>query len=814
LRLSTKIILASSLIVLLPVVALSAIVLRGMDVLGGRMIATHQADLRETTERAVREKALDVARELEIALRGRRDLSPDALHGDATLREIAIQRVGSTGYTAVHRRDGVNLFHPDQGLEGTDLLAVASPGARYFAEFHDLFKRSLTAEEPVQGYYRWARGREVVDKFMVVAPVRGTDLLVAATIPTKDFDLSGGRQERGVAAAETEFLLLFLGASGTTLAAAIVLGALLSLSFTRPIARLQKGLAAFTQGDLLYRIPVASHDEMGTLSLMFNQMADELSAKDAQLAQKTKAAEESEKNYRRLVENLHDVASIVDRDGRITFVSPSATEILGYAPEEVVGRTLLELVHPDDVHYVDGHIQDLVRRRERRMKIEYRFRHKNGAYRTVSVRGSMLYGPGGEWLGRVAVTRDVTEERRMEKEIRLLSLAVEQSGDGILVTTLEGNVVFANRAWANLHGYESGDELVDRHQFRFHPEDEALRLQDVLQEVLAAGSWSGEMRHWRPDGSTFLSLFGCTRLRDTAGRNIGYVVIATDITARKRVEDRLRRHSDDLEALVQQRTRELQDRTRDLERAMRQAQDADATKGEFMAQVSHELRTPLNSIIGFSRLLMRATDPPLPENRRFDVELIHQNGQYLLELINGILDLSKIEAGGMDVARESFDLADVVRETIQTVQPLATLARLSLVDRVGGRSVPLYADRGKIRQVLFNLLSNAIKFTQAGEVEVSQEQTPTAITIHVRDTGIGLSPAERERIFEKFVQLAGPQHGRFAGTGIGLTVARSFVELHGGRIWVDSDLGRGSTFHVRLPKVQPEDFVVPSQELA
>ena len=809
-RLTTKLILSFVLVSLLPIVLLSFFELRETERLSARILDRYRQDLRQASEQGIRQKAADAARQIEVYLRLKPERDPDALHADAYLRSVAVQPVGQTGYTVLYRRDGTVLFHPQQRFEGVDMRAAGKEDARYYAEFYELLQRSLTSEEPVQGYYRWTTGNQVIEKFMGIAPVRGTDLLLAATIPVNEFELPLAHGEQGITSVGAQFGVLLYAVSGLILGLAIAVGALLSLSFTRPIARLQKGLTAFTKGDLLYRIPVRSHDEMGTLSLMFNQMAEELSVKDAQLVRKTKAVEESERSYRRLVENLHDVASVIDAQGRISFVSSSVTEAFGYAPEDLVGTRLLDLVHPDDEPYVEAHIAEAARTRARRIKVEYRLRDKSGAYRTLSVRASMLFSPAGEWLGRVAVSRDVTEERRMEAQVRLLSLAVEQSADGILVSNLEGAVVFANGAWVRLHGFDSAEELIDRHMYRFHPDDEAMRLQDVLQEVLAEGNWSGEVRHLRRDGSTFPSLYMCTLLRDTAGRNIGYVVIATDITERKGVEDRLRRHSDDLELLAQLRTRELQERTRESERAVRHAQEADRMKTEFMAQVSHELRTPLNSIIGFSRLLLRSSDPELPERQRFDVDLIHQNGLYLLELINGILDLSKIEAGAMELSRETFELADVVRETMQTVQPLATLAHLQLVDRVSGQSVPLFADRAKIRQVLFNLLSNAVKFTVSGEVEVSHEQTPTSITIHVRDTGIGLAPAEKDRVFEKFVQVASPHHGRLAGTGIGLTVAKSFIDLHGGKVWVDSEVGRGSTFHVQLPKAQPGDFVTPA----
>ena len=800
-RLSYKLILAFLLVTLLPVVFLAQVGVEKIEEFGTKVIENSRTSIQAASRKAVVQKATDVAAQVEIYLRSKPRRGIDALHADPYLRQLAVQPVGDTGYTALHRRDGTVFFHRQQRLEGSNLLVGGPANDRFFADFTRLFERSLNADEPVQGYYQWLEKDQMIRKFMAVTPVGDSGFLLAATIPAAEFEKAMVGFEGKVTALKHELRLFVFVIAGVILGVAIIGGFAVSVSFTRPIGRLQKGLMAFARGDLLYRIPVKTRDELGTLSLMFNQMAEEIAQKNTQLQEKRCDLEKSESRYRQLVENLHDVVAFIDPGGTTHFISPGVTEYLGYRPDDLVGKAILDLAHPEDADYAQAQIRRAIKAGERTTQVEARLRSKSGEWRTMNIRASFLYDDGKP-AGTVAVAHDVTGERKMASKVRLLSLAVEQLGDGIMVCNLEGNVIVANPAWARVHGFSGSDELVERNIYAFHPDQEEMLLQDIMQAVLVDRRWSGEVRHRRKDGSTFLSLSVYSLLQDDRGRNIGYVVVATDITERKRKEETLRQYSDDLEVTVQQRTRELQEKADQLEEAMRQARDADSLKTEFLTRVSHELRTPLNSIVGFSNLLLRSGENELPERQRFDVELIHQNSLYLLDLINGILDLSKIESGVMEVERTEFDLAELAEETLRTLQPVADLSRIELVNRLAGRRVPIHADREKCRQILFNLLSNALKFTQGGVVEIADIQTPDMLTIAVRDTGIGIASSDLERAFDRFVQFASPVHGRFHGTGLGLTIARSFVEMHGGRLRAESQVGVGSTFYADIPKTK------------
>jgi signal transduction histidine kinase len=227
--------------------------------------------------------------------------------------------------------------------------------------------------------------------------------------------------------------------------------------------------------------------------------------------------------------------------------------------------------------------------------------------------------------------------------------------------------------------------------------------------------------------------------------------------------------------------------------------EASRLKSQFLANMSHELRTPLNSIIGFSKVLLNRLDGDLTERQEAYVKSVHNSSRHLLELINGILDFSRIEAGKFEMRPEKINLYDVVDECIESSLPLVRDKRVKLEKDVPLDLPPVYADRTRVKQVLLNLVSNAIKFTTAGRVLVQVRREPEALHVSVADTGIGISPADLTRLFEPFQRLDNPLAQQADGTGLGLAISKKFVELHRGRIWAESRESKGSTFHFTLP---------------
>ena len=272
-----------------------------------------------------------------------------------------------------------------------------------------------------------------------------------------------------------------------------------------------------------------------------------------------------------------------------------------------------------------------------------------------------------------------------------------------------------------------------------------------------------------------------------------------------------------VEAAAQQLALALQDaRSYELtQQALEDMREADRLKTQFLANMSHELRTPLNSIIGFSRVILKGIDGPINETQSQDLAAIYNSGQHLLGLINDILDLSRIEAGKMELSFGEVDLADIVRGVMSTAVGLVKDKPIELALDLPETLPPIHGDNIRIRQVLLNLVSNATKFTERGEVGVSARVVEHGgrreVVLAVFDTGPGIRPEDQARLFEPFSQVDASATRKSGGTGLGLSICRHLVELHGGRIWVESTIGQGSTFAFSLPLQPPEG--VPAEGL-
>ena len=286
------------------------------------------------------------------------------------------------------------------------------------------------------------------------------------------------------------------------------------------------------------------------------------------------------------------------------------------------------------------------------------------------------------------------------------------------------------------------------------------------------------------------SLIDPVKLMDVRMREIG----AGDFSNRVEVPNR-----DELGTLATNLNRMSQE----LDGLYRQLEAANRHKSEFLANMSHELRTPLNAIIGFSEVLNEGMFGGLNDKQAEYVRDIHTSGHHLLSLINDVLDLSKIEAGRMELAVSAFDLPAALEGATILVRERAHRQGVALELQVDPRLGPFSADERKFKQILLNLLSNAVKFTpEGGKVSVTAAAVDGGIEVAVSDTGIGISPDDQETIFQEFRQVGNQQTRRPEGTGLGLTLARKFIEMHGGRIWVRSELSRGSTFTFMLPSVE------------
>ncbi|GAB4268198.1 MAG: hypothetical protein Kow0092_21880 [Deferrisomatales bacterium] len=273
----------------------------------------------------------------------------------------------------------------------------------------------------------------------------------------------------------------------------------------------------------------------------------------------------------------------------------------------------------------------------------------------------------------------------------------------------------------------------------------------------------------------------------------------------------LTRALEEIRSLNAELEQRVVDRTRQLLLANEELKELDRLKSEFLANMSHELRTPMNSIIGYTQLLAEEVDGPVNEEQAKSLHKVERNAEHLLKLINDILDLSKIEAGKMFLKVKPVNLADIIADTLDTIAPLVQEHGQRLETDVPSNLPPVLGDSERIREVLINLLNNAVKFTpnegalsvraalHRGAVPDGLEPNRSYVLVQVADTGIGIAETDLDRVFGEFVQLGGPLRGAHKGTGLGLSISKRLVELHGGKIWVESAPGKGSTFSFLLP---------------
>ncbi|MBN1445231.1 MAG: transporter substrate-binding domain-containing protein [Candidatus Omnitrophica bacterium] len=261
----------------------------------------------------------------------------------------------------------------------------------------------------------------------------------------------------------------------------------------------------------------------------------------------------------------------------------------------------------------------------------------------------------------------------------------------------------------------------------------------------------------------------------------------------------LQKYAETLEKRVEERTEELSKTNSELIKARDAAEAADRTKLAFLASMSHELRTPLNSIIGFTGLLLQGMAGPLNEEQNKQLRMVKNSGQHLLSLINDVLDISKIEAGQIDVANETFDIPESVQRVVQMVRLLAESKRLLLTLNIAPDVSRITSDRRRFEQILMNLMSNAIKFTDEGKVHVDASAEKGELIIRVTDTGIGIKPEDKDKLFQPFRQLDTGLTRQHEGTGLGLSICKRLAERLGGSITVESEWGKGSVFQLTLP---------------
>lgn len=500
-----------------------------------------------------------------------------------------------------------------------------------------------------------------------------------------------------------------------------------------------------------------------------------------------KELKDSERKYRELTVQLPQTVFELDGSGKVVFINPFGRQFLGYTPDDLSAGLNFQNVVVGEERELVNHDINLALQGKPQVR-EYRLQKKDGST-FPAIAYSIPVVKEGQTIGLRGIFLDISERKRTEQSLqesenKFRGLA-EESPVGVYIVQ-DWLFKYVNPKFAGIFGY-SVEEMI----LKMGPKDIVLpmdwpKVEEGLQKKLAGviESLYYEIRGLTKKGDLVdIEVFGTMTIFESKPAVVGTVL---DITERKHIVD-------------------------DLLRAKEAAEEAARVKSDFLANMSHEIRTPMNAVMGMTSLILE-TD--LSAEQKEYLETIRNSGQALLAIINDILDFSKIEKGKIELERQPFHLQSCIEEALDLISPQAREKDLRLHYRTEG-NIPekMVCDASRIRQVLVNLLSNAVKFTEYGEIEVQSSVSKLPddgyeVHISVRDTGIGIPQETSGKLFLPFSQADASTSRKYGGTGLGLAISKKLVELMGGRIWFESEKGKGSTFHftVHANEVRADEF--------
>ena len=513
----------------------------------------------------------------------------------------------------------------------------------------------------------------------------------------------------------------------------------------------------------------------------------------------SRRAEEARRHLAAVVDSSEDAIISKNLEGAITAWNSGAEKLLGYTSAEAIGQRIQMLLPPGRKNE-ESDILARIRRGERVEHFETVRVRQDGKPTDVSVTISPIKDSRGTVVGASEIARDISERKWAENvlqqsEERHRKLFDHNPHPTWVYDQETLRFLAVNRAAIEKYGYSS-EEFLAMTIMDIRPPEEVPALLKDIKELSNKSGNMGVWKHRQKDG-TNISMEITSYVMSFVGR-VAVVVVAVDVTQRLRDEAEKKAIHERLAAS----NRELEIRNREVERGTKM-------KSKFLASMSHELRTPLNAIVGFSDLLAEGTPGPLNEKQRRFINHIKQGSTHLLQLINDILDLSKIEAGALELHSEEFLVGDALPEVLSTIHPLAMAKNIRVEQKVESTS-RVKADRVRFKQILYNLLSNAVKFTpKGGRIFIECDDHWDFVRVTVTDTGIGIGAQDQRVIFDEFRQAEGTADGIHEGTGLGLAITKRLVEQQGGQISVESELGRGSRFSFTLLATETKALVQP-----
>jgi hypothetical protein len=485
---------------------------------------------------------------------------------------------------------------------------------------------------------------------------------------------------------------------------------------------------------------------------------------------------ESEKRFRTMFELSPTGIILIDEKGTIIEVNSSFCETLGYSKKELLSKNIRIFCLPEQQNDIEKNITEILSGKT--LKHEVTNVKKDKTTCEIALYETMIVLPDGK-TGILSVSNDITEKKRSQEKMLTLSRALESIGECVSITDCNNKIIFINKAFCTTYGYDP-EELIGKDVAVVRSPGAYGDLGKKIISDTLNGGWTGVLNNIRKDGSEFPIELSTSPIKDEYGNLFAMIGIAVDITERQRAHE-------------------------ELIASKEKAEESDKLKSAFLTNMSHELRTPLNAIIGFSNFMMETGKDE--EDVTYS-KIIFDSGQHLLKLVEDILDTSMIEIGQLKINYGKVNLQLVLKEVKDIIQGEILRENkhnieLKLSPGLEVKSRYILTDSRKLKQVLINLLKNALKFTDKGYIEFGfndfEINNTKFLKFFVRDTGIGIDKKHHNLIFDIFRQIDDSHTRKYGGTGIGLSIAKSIVELFGGKIWVESEPGEGSTFFFTIP---------------
>lgn len=514
---------------------------------------------------------------------------------------------------------------------------------------------------------------------------------------------------------------------------------------------------------------------------------------------------ESEEKYRTLMENMNEVVMFVDNDDRVMFVNRKFTEVLGYSPEDIIGKIGYEVL-------LDSESQAIIvaanSDRKKRVSGQYEicFKKKGGGTIDFLISGAPIQDADGNVVGSIGTMTDITDRKAAEEKLResqyLFQVLTQSSPVGIFRTDTTGYTTYVNPTWCEFSGLGAERALGYGWLDAIHPIDRTALKERWEIQLGGENPVETEYRFLKPSGE-ITWVIGRSVAETFDGEVVGYIGTLTDITSRKEAEMELMEKTEEINVQNEeylQLNEELIQMNEELYMAKNRAEESDRLKSAFLANMSHEIRTPMNGIIGFSKIL---TEGELSKAERTEYsDILNNSCQRLLNTVNDILDISKLDSGQMEIRYSIFPPTKVFNELLAVYDDRYTANGVSLELKVDYRlrEITINADERKIFQILNHLLDNALKFTpEGGKVSLGFELRGPNIVFYITDTGIGIAKELKQFVFGRFNQENLTLSRGHEGTGLGLSICKGLVEMMGGEIFVESEVGRGSTFSFSVP---------------